>query len=674
METEILNNDSEVVQPIAKFRNAYKRYGRTSVILRGLNMTIPTGTIYGLLGPSGCGKTTLLSCIVGRKKLDSGTLFVDVKSKLDVGYMPQEVSLYEEFQIHEIFRYFGLLTNQTEGYIKHREKELAELLDLPPTNRLVCNLSGGQQRRVSMAVALFHNPKFLILDEPTVGLDPILCESIWKYFIQITDVEHKTIIITTHYIEEARNSHTIGLMRSGILLAETSPLRLMEMNNCSSLEEAFLTLSQKQEDIPSDDNYPPATRQPDIFKRSGRIKWHRFAAQIYKNVSWTRRNIPITAFMILLPFLLFTIFLAMLGKDEMDVTIGAVQDEITPGIDDCNTSIPIKSIYGCVAEKRLSCEFISYLRDKSYTVVMYKNLDEGITAVRRNKAWALLYFHKNYTESLLERIDRGKKASNMSLANSLLEVYPDNSIYYIAHRFTWDLHSGFMQFMENFLRNCEIDDRVIKSPLTEGEEIYESIAVRYVGLNGYIIAILYYLAMVYTSSSMVYEKSKGLFERTMVTGLTKLELFSAHCVAQTLMSLCQNGIFMVIFYGYFKLPMKSGIGYLIILIFLIEYYGMMTGFVIVEFIDEERMVTYFGISLVIMIFLTVGMLWPVEGMHWTIRPMSQMNPMRMAAETYRSITFRGLPFTNPLMYEGFLSVGSLVLILLLVYVLKSRND
>ncbi|XP_039285174.1 ABC transporter G family member 23-like [Nilaparvata lugens] len=169
-----------------------------------------------------------------------------------MGYMPQEVSLYEEFQIHEVFRYFGLLTNQTEDYIKHREKELAELLDLPPTNRLVCNLSGGQQRRVSMAVALFHNPKFLILDEPTVGLDPLLCESIWKYFIHITDVEHKTIIITTHYIEEARNSHTIGLMRGGILLTERSPLQLMEMNNCSSLEEAFLKLSQKQEDIPSD--------------------------------------------------------------------------------------------------------------------------------------------------------------------------------------------------------------------------------------------------------------------------------------------------------------------------------------------------------------------------------------------------------------------------------------
>ncbi|XP_039285558.1 ABC transporter G family member 23-like [Nilaparvata lugens] len=388
--------------------------------------------------------------------------------------------------------------------------------------------SGGQQRRVSMAVALFHNPKFLILDEPTVGLDPLLCESIWKYFIEITNVDHKTIIITTHYIEEARNAHTIGLMRSGILLAETSPLQLMEMNNCSSLEEAFLTLSQKQEDIPSDDTYPPATKQADIFEPGA--KWHgidsllKFTKTSHGLGEIYRKEGPavfmITAFMILLPFLLFTIFLGMLGKDEMDVTIAAVQDEVTPGTDDCNNSRPIRSIYGCVAQKRLSCEFISFLKEKSYTILMYDSLDEGITAVKRNKAWALLYFHKNYTESLLERIDRGKKASNMSLANSLLEVYPDNSIYYIAQKLRWDLHSGFMSFMENFLRNCEIDDRVVKSPITEGEEIYESIAVRYIGLNGYIIAILYYLAMVYTSSSMVYEKSKGLFERTMVTDPT----------------------------------------------------------------------------------------------------------------------------------------------------------
>uniref|UniRef100_A0A336LJ08 CSON007168 protein n=1 Tax=Culicoides sonorensis TaxID=179676 RepID=A0A336LJ08_CULSO len=106
--------------------------------------------------------------------------------------------------------------------------------------------NGGQQRRVSFAVALMHDPELLILDEPTVGVDPLLRQSIWNHLVHITKTGQKTVIITTHYIEEARQAHTIGLMRSGRLLAEESPQVLLSMYRCQNLEDVFLKLSRKQ--------------------------------------------------------------------------------------------------------------------------------------------------------------------------------------------------------------------------------------------------------------------------------------------------------------------------------------------------------------------------------------------------------------------------------------------
>lgn len=214
-----------------------------------ISLSLPRS--YGLLGPSGCGKTTLLRCIVGRLNPRQGSVHVFGRRPgrsgsyipgPGVGYMPQELTLYPEFSIHETLTYFGRLFRIESHVLRERTAFLLRFLGLPEKGRLVKNLSGGQKRRVSLAAALIHRPPLLILDEPTVGVDPLLRQSIWHYLVTLTHREAISVIITTHYIEEARLANLVGLMRQGRMLAQAVPDALMHQHGMLTLEDVFLKL------------------------------------------------------------------------------------------------------------------------------------------------------------------------------------------------------------------------------------------------------------------------------------------------------------------------------------------------------------------------------------------------------------------------------------------------
>jgi ATP-binding cassette, subfamily H len=236
--------------------NVVRSYGRVAV-LSGLSLEAKRGTIYGLLGPSGCGKTTLLKCILGRLVPDSGIVRVlgcppntensGVPGR-KVGYAPQEIALYADLSVRETLDFHATMN----GIVPHgdafkaRLKWIKDLLELPRLGSIVGKLSGGQQRRVSLAAALLHGPELLVLDEPTVGVDPLLRMRIWKYLRTLADAG-VTIIVTTHYIEEARQADLVGLMRDGALLAQGPPRALMSKYGFDTLEDVFLMLCRNFE-------------------------------------------------------------------------------------------------------------------------------------------------------------------------------------------------------------------------------------------------------------------------------------------------------------------------------------------------------------------------------------------------------------------------------------------
>ena len=236
-----------------KVENLTKMFGDFTA-LEDISLEVFEGEFVCFLGPSGCGKTTLLKVLLGRLVPWGGTALALGSAPGEpgapvpgpaVGYAPQELALYEDLSIGETLRFHGRLQLLEPAQVTQREAWLLDFLDLPDPERVVGKLSGGQKRRVSLAVALLHEPQLLLLDEPTVGVDPELRARLWDHLRTIAD-GGTTVILTTHYIDEAAQADAVGLMRNGRLLAEDAPQALMEPHGHVSLEQTFLLLCRRE--------------------------------------------------------------------------------------------------------------------------------------------------------------------------------------------------------------------------------------------------------------------------------------------------------------------------------------------------------------------------------------------------------------------------------------------
>jgi ABC-2 type transport system ATP-binding protein len=215
--------------------------------LDDVTVHIARGTITGILGPSGCGKTTLIRCIVGTQIIASGTVTVlgrpagsaDLRHR--VGYVTQDPTIYPDLRVIDNVRYFASLYG-SDG--KTADEAVANV-GLDDHRTALCgNLSGGQRTRVSLACALVARPELLALDEPTVGLDPVLRVDLWEQFQQLAR-RGTTLLVSSHVMDEADHCADLLLLREGRLLAHTTPAKLREDTGCQSLEEAFLSVIRR---------------------------------------------------------------------------------------------------------------------------------------------------------------------------------------------------------------------------------------------------------------------------------------------------------------------------------------------------------------------------------------------------------------------------------------------
>jgi ABC-2 type transport system ATP-binding protein len=212
-------------------------------VLHRLDFAILGGTVAGFIGPSGCGKSTLMRAIVGVQVVQGGTVTVlglpagSTALRRRVGYSTQFPAIYNDLTVTENLRYFAAVLGAPSSDV---DRVIAEVALEAHSQALASQLSGGQLTRASLAVALLGTPELLVLDEPTVGLDPVTREELWSLFRRLGADRHVTLLMTSHVMDEAARCETLLLMRDGRILMQTTPDQLRQMAGTTNLDEAFL--------------------------------------------------------------------------------------------------------------------------------------------------------------------------------------------------------------------------------------------------------------------------------------------------------------------------------------------------------------------------------------------------------------------------------------------------
>jgi len=245
------NAPPRVTTCVIQASNIVKDFGNVRA-LNGLSLCIPECVTYGLLGPNGSGKTTFIRMVAGLVRPTSGTLTVlehsvpaqAAKIRPVTGYMPQLQALYTDISIWENVQFYARIFGMNNR--QERDARVSEVLDLvellPRKDSIVATISGGMRQRLSLACALVHQPKLLLLDEPTVGVDPQLRQTFWGYF-RTLNAQGVTIVVSSHVMDEADRCDLLGLVRAGQLLAAGTPSEIRQLAGDDNLEQAFLALA-----------------------------------------------------------------------------------------------------------------------------------------------------------------------------------------------------------------------------------------------------------------------------------------------------------------------------------------------------------------------------------------------------------------------------------------------
>ncbi|CAG2162880.1 unnamed protein product [Oppiella nova] len=635
-------------------------YNKKANVLNNISINVPKGKIYALLGSSGCGKTTLLRLLLGRMKPSKGKISVFGEQPgcktshipgPGVGYMPQELALFTEFTIEETLIYFGSLYHMDLDHIQDRIQFLIKLLNLPQKERKVSQLSGGQQRRASIAVALFHAPPLLILDEPTVGVDPLLRCRIWEYLESLCVNESMTVLITTHYVEESRNAQTIGFLRFGRILAQRSPIKLLNQYNCVTLEEVFLKLCEEDCDdlkrskdrislrlekhanrkkslFPSDQISPYL--DPEIAAKlwvepkytQKPIDIQRIKALIHKNYLKLKGNPMLVFFFLILPVIQITLFCESVVKQPDQLPVAIHSPEVNGNLSDA---------------------FIRFIDQKMMKLIYHKTLESAIDSVYKGKAWYAISMSDNFSDAFDIRATDAEHMTDEDIEESKIKLYPDHSDNFIQQFIYQSLFESYHQFLSTYITSIDLNPATVSLPIATQEPIYGTIEYSLINsiAPGAIVAIIYTTPLLLASFLIVLERKDGLLERSFVSGVRSFEVLISHMFTLIPALLVQVSLLMFVAFIVFEVKLMGQASEVFWLMFLQGTNGIILGLLVSAVAPNEVAALLMAFGLVFPMWMICGVFWPLDSVPGIMRTIFYMAPLSLPIESIRYIITRG---------------------------------
>ena len=666
-------------------RNLDLTYGfgiKTNVVLTGMNLTVPAGGIYALIGPSGCGKTSILRCMMGFLTPDGGTIKVfgkapgDFKSHVpgkDLGYMPQDVALNEQLTVYEMLRYFGRIFLLPGKELEKRIDHLVDILDIPDRNRFINTLSGGQRRRVSFACAVIHKPRLAVLDEPTVGVDPLIREKIWDYLLSMT-AEGCTILLTTHYIEETRKASVIGFLRKGYLLAEEPPDKIITELKVDKLEDAFYQLCvheverRKKYNAFTDEeeekqffNYPTiisaimwATAGLQQFRRHKRLDrdWlYMLYAIVEKFFIQIWREKLILFVWLFIPVIALITTCACIGNLP-EITLGVVNDD----------------------QDVVSDAILNALDPKIWTIKNYTDPNQAKFDVDFKKGiWGFVHFYGNFSDTILQFAEIYKNIDNVTINFNVINFHADYTNKILLVTAALSGYQALPTILQDALRDAGYNPRLLDFPLTYGEPVYgkplfqdgiDLFDVKNLVIPGCLLYGAFATSMIVALYFMRLEKINNMFERTYSAGVSATQIIVAQFIVRTFFNFFSVAFTLWVALEFYNVSNEGSLGLVMLLMLLQNLGGLAYGLAFTAIsVDPLHFIAFAGGSVGSFLFFS-GIMWPIEAQPYFFRWIAKLTPLAIPSESLRSIMVRGLPITDALVWPGFLlSVGYFLLFL-----------
>ncbi|XP_054163786.1 ABC transporter G family member 23-like [Oppia nitens] len=633
------NNYSNNVNPnifAINVENVSFSYNNKSNILNDVTLKVNKGQIFALLGSNGCGKTTLSRLILGLLMPTNGTVKVFGQqlntNPLTIGYMPQEMALCSELTVRQILYYYGMIYNMTNKLIERRIQELNELLCLPKHSLTIRKLSGGQQRLISIAVSIIHKPRLLVLDEPTVGLDSILRARIWSYLENECKVNDLTVMMTTHYIEEAKKSSSVAFIHSGICLKQSAPELLLNEYHCPTLEEVYYYLcldynrNQKQ-NIKSQyfankcqTNLEKSTKNKSKIRPKFQINANHIMTLLWKNSIRLKQNSMALYIFHLFPLLLvYGLNICFRNPERLNLAI--------------HTAEPIPD---------LSLKFINAISDKMFDYEIHKTNETAFNSVLSGENTLSIVFDQNFTDNFHNRLLYPMDISDEEVDSSQVKVYADMSSIsgYYAQYYLWKV---FAKFMTNFATELDFNPNAFSLPIDIQKHIYgnQDFSFSNLFIPGFLISCNFTLALVLATFYAIRDRENGLKERDIVAGVTKLEIY----ITQLLLIIANIVIqsFIILVFA-FKILDYQSIGSLIdiyILLVFISLQGMSFGNFVSLLVKDDLKATIIASYITAPLYVLCGVFWPIESMPIPLQSLIIWSPLTSPIISLRYVMFRG---------------------------------